>query len=398
MGLLSSRSLKYSTRKLEVILGNYYRKELGYGLLVGRYLSISSTYRDNDGLGYLLSPAYGDMNGLYVRWNATRHWQISAAISGNWYESSSQNLFSGAVSYYKSRVGKIGLVLYNGSVTDIEDSADYTYSQTGGSVFGEIRFSGWKLRNETGILNDGTWGANFYLYSPRRGGGSMQWKFWAYHKDFKPLYSDGEADYGTISYYPDSFEFYLKSKQAGEMGTAASVRFPLMERLKGELNFSYFNVADDPDNGGESQLSLKYSAGHGKYINVYANRRWRGEDERGDTRDKVSLSSKWRIFEKFVFQTYGYLSWTQYAEGDWRRGAKISETLWYRAKKQLEFGLKVERNDGNLDDPEYGYWGISITPHIDIRNANYRTELSFRKYDDDEKWQLQIRINALVGW
>ena len=161
------------------------------------------------------------------------------------------------------------------------------------------------------------------------------------------------------------------------MGTAASVRFPLMERLKGELNFSYFNVADDPDNGGESQLSLKYSAGHGKYINVYANRRWRGEDERGDTRDKVSLSSKWRIFEKFVFQTYG---------------------LWYRAKKQLEFGLKVERNDGNLDDPEYGYWGISITPHIDIRNANYRTELSFRKYDDDEKWQLQIRINALVGW
>ncbi len=398
MGLLSSRSLKYSSRKAEIIVGNYYRKELGYGLMVGRYLSISSTYKDNDAAGYLLSPTYGDMNGLYARWNATKKWQFATAISGNWYDSSSQNLLSGAVSYYKRKIGKIGMVFFTGSVTDIEDNADYTYSQTGASVFGEIRFSGWKLRNETGLLTDGSWGTQYYLYSPRRGGGSMQWIFWAYHPHFRPFYSDGEADYGTKSYYPDSFEFYLKSKQAGEYGSAASVRFPLYKKIKGEMDFSFFNVANDPDNGAKSQVSVKYDGGRGKYVNIYADRRWDGWDANGDTKDKVSVSSKFRIFEKFTLQSYAYMNWTHYQEGNWRNGAKVSETVWFRPQKTLEFGFKAERNDGNLDDPEYGYWGISLTPHINIRNANWKTEFSFRKYDNEQDWKLQMRINALIGW
>ncbi len=400
MGLLSARSLQYKSRGFKAILGTYYREELGYGLLVGRYISLSSDRRDNDAIGYLLSPSYGDMNGLYLSWQISPRFHFAAAISGNWYKSSEQSLLSASVDYRKARLGKIGVVIYRGSVSDVdeESGSDATYSQSGASVFGELKFEGWRLRSEVGLLNDGTWGTQCFLSSPRGRGASFLLKFWAYHTRFRPLYSDGEADRGTQSFYPEDFDFYLKSRQAGEVGSSASLRFPVARKLTAEANIIYFNVSNTPDNGGKAQISVKYRPGKGKYINCYIDRRWDGWGEAGNTKDRVSTSWRWRFSRKVELQGYSSFNWYQYEDDSWRNGYRIYTTVWYEPIRGFEIGLKPERNDGNIDDPEYGYWGISLTPRLDVAKVDWKTEFSFRKYDDEERWTLSLRVNALMGW
>ncbi|RKZ27353.1 hypothetical protein DRQ29_03675 [bacterium] len=399
MAQLSYRSVQYRSRKLQLIIGNYYSKDLGYGLLVGRYISLSSYKKDNDGLGYWLSPYYGDMNGTYLNWKIGRHWSVQSAISTNYYyKDSYQDLISAAVSYYKSRLGRLGMVLYRGSLVDFTDSSTADIRQMGASIYGEFRKGGWKFRNETGVIQNGAWGTNLYIYSPRTDGVNYLWKFWAYHPQFRPLYSDGQCDKGYQSYYPDDFSFYVKAYQAGELGCYASAKFPLSSKIESRIKASYFQVTNYDDNGAEGYIGLKYKMGRKGYIDLYIDRRFDGWGATGTTKDKINLSARWNINRKFSNRTYAYFKSNDY-DTYWRNEYRISNTFYYEPKRDMELGLKLERRDSDIDDPDYGgYYTIAPVFKLDVGEISWRTEISLRKYDDESSWSTVARINAMVGF
>ncbi|MCD6595501.1 hypothetical protein J7L68_07495 [bacterium] len=398
MAQLSYRSVQYRSKNIQLTLGNFYGKDLGYGLIVGRYLSLSSYKKDGDGLNYWLSPYYGDMNGVYFSWKKGKHWSMQTSISTNYYYNDSyQDLISAAVSYYQSRVGRVGIVLYHGSLVDFTDSSAADFRQMGTSIYAEYRTNGWKFQNETGVLENGAWGTNLYIYSPRKDGVNYLWKVWAYHPDFIGLYSGGECNKGYQSYYPDDFSFYLKAYQAGELGGYASARFPISSRIKGEIKASYFNVNNYNDNGGEAYLGLKYSMGRKGYFNLYIDRRYDGGYST-TTKDKINFSSRWNINRKFSNKTYAYLKSSDY-DTYWRNEYRLSTVFYYEPKKDMEFGIKLERRDSDIDDPDYGgYYTVAPVFKLDVGEINWRTELSLRKYDDESDWSAVARINAMVAF
>ncbi|RKZ33586.1 hypothetical protein DRQ33_03960 [bacterium] len=401
MGKLTYRSIKYNGKDLNLIVGNFYRKDLGYGLLVGRHISLPSYEKDSDGLGYILSPYYGDMNGLYFRWEIGPHWSISSAISTNYYKNDSyQHLMSASIGYYQSRLGRLGLVLYEGALVDFDEHNRAEIRQSGASVYGEYRKWDWKLRNETAIMNNGSWGTNFYLYSPREDGASFVWKLWAYHPQFQALYSNGECDRGYESYYPDDFSFYLKLYQAGELGSYLSASFYLMQNIKAYIKASFFQIANSKDNGGEIYLGFKYSMRRQGYINFYIDRKydgWSPSYTKGATKDKINLSIKWTPITQFYTKLYGYFKWNDYYHY-WRNEFRLSNTFYYEPHDDIEFGLKLERRDSDIDDPECGYYTIAPVFNLDVGDVDWRTEFSFRKYDDESGWSLVAKINATTGF
>ncbi len=398
-GTTTFRAIEYRGEKIQAIVGNYY-KDIGYGLLVGRYLSLSSSSRQNDGVGYLISPYYGDLNGLYVYWRPSRSFRAKLALSGNSYETSSQALAAASAAYRPSRNAEIGAVLYYGSVEDKSTSSKPSFTQEGASVFGEVRLSGWRLRNETGVLQNGAWGTQLFLYSPRRRGVSVTWTLWAYHPGFKALYSDGECDRRSYqSFYPENFSFYLKSYQAGELGGYFSARVPITRRLRGEVKLTYFDVHASPKSGGAGYIAAVYDAGWSGYARTYAERRWDGWGATGTTRDKVGISLRWTPSERVTIRNYSYFRWNQYSDGDWRNEFRVSNTVTFSLWRNFEVGVRAERQDYDVNDPQDGYWGIAVTPRIDIpRSADWKTELSFRRYDDAGSWSLQVRVNARVDF
>ena len=65
----------------------------------------------------------------------------------------------------------------------------------------------------------------------------------------------------------------------------------------------------------------------------------------------------------------------------------------------MELGLKLERRDSDIDDPDYGgYYTIAPVFKLDVGEISWRTEISLRKYDDESSWSTVARINAMVGF
>ncbi len=399
MGQLTYRSIEYNGRDLDISIGNYYRKEQGFGLLVGRYLSLPSYEKDvESGADYLLSPYYGDLNGVYFRWEIGPHWSVSSELSTNYYKDDSyQHLISGSVGYYKRRVGRLGVVFYQGKLIDFNDDGAAVYQQYGGSVFGEYFWRGWKFRNETGVLDNGAWGTNLFVYSPREDGVSIQWKLWAYHPDFHALYSDGECDRDYETYYPPGFSFYLKDYRAGEVGGYMSTRFPLGRKFRGEVRGIYYNVPNKDSHGGEGYVSINYSMGRRGYATVYIDRQIDHDQNGMDTKDKVNLTVRYKPTRKITIKFYSYFRSGEYDNSEyWRNSYRVAVAATYKFRKHAELGLRLERYDSDIDNPEVGYYTILPSIRFDFAGADWRTEFSFRKYDDESGVSLVARVSAMT--
>ena len=402
MGQLTYRSIQYNGKHFDLAIGNYYRKEQGFGLLVGRYLSLPSYEKDVEkGTNYLLSPYYGDLNGIYFRWEIGPHWSVSSELSTNYYKDNSyQHLISGSVGYYKRRMGRVGVVFYQGRLVDFKDDGVADFSQYGASVFGEYFLKNrWKLRNETAVLDNGAWGTNLIVYSPRRDRVSIQWKFWAYHSGFHALYSDGECDRDYETYYPPGFSFYLKDYRAGEMGGYMSTRFPLGGDFRGEIRGIYYNVPNKGSHGGEGYISVKYSAGRRGYATLYIDRQIDHDYNGTDTKDKINLSIRWSPTAKISTKFYTYFRWGDYDNSTyWRNSYRVSASAYYRVRRKGEIGVRIERYDSDVDDPNIGYYTFLPSVRFNLGGIDWRTELSFRKYDDEDGISLVARVNAMTSF
>jgi len=400
IGTVLNRMIKYRTTKLEFIAGNYRSKELGYGLLVGKYLWVPTDERCGDQLDYFQSPYYGYQNGLYAHWYLNKKWNFKTALSTNYFNAHSyQHLVSGAVSYAPKKKGEIGIVLYQGAIVDFDSIGTYGFSQMGASVFGEYIWAKWKFRNETGILDNGAWGTQCLLFSPRQNKMAFDMKFWAYHPEFYGLYSNGENDKRSYQYYypDDDFTFKIKSWTKGEIGGYGASRFPIIGNLSFTLKGLYFHTTNVADNGGEGYLGLKYKFNRKEYLNFYISRRWDGAGATGTTKDKISVSAKYVPSDKFYAQGNAYFKWN-IDDSEWRNEYKFNTKLNYYLRPDLRLGIELDRKDSNVDTDETGYWTIMPVIDLAIAGIDWETKYQFRKYDESGEWSLQAKINAQVGF
>ncbi len=191
------RNVRYRTNDVEIFLGNY-DAHLGYGLLVGRKISLSTSERSNSARSYLASPFYGELNGLFASWDLHRKWKLKLAISANEYGKTSQSMAGVAASWNHSQKEQKGIVIYFGELSSA-DMDSGKIEQYGLSIFGVNHCFENKLQYELAVLNNGSWGGNLIL-TPSKKTGNIAWKFWVYHPDFIVLYSNGFCDRGYEKY------------------------------------------------------------------------------------------------------------------------------------------------------------------------------------------------------
>jgi hypothetical protein len=368
---------------------------------VGERVYVPPANRLNGRYDYIGSPYYGDPNGIYIGFEPSKKWELTAGVSYNSYSdknvtglNSSQGFYTASAAYIQKKYS-IGTVLYSGFL-----KGDRKVDQYGISFFQQFEVLESKIKSEIAVMDNGAFGANLIFGSPSKNGTSFVGKLWGYHNRFQAFYSDGACNQESyIDYEPDSLGFEARSEQMGEFGSNGTLTLPIYKDFSGSVRFEYYKCEIDSKNGAENYLGIKYDGGNSDF-NLYATRNWLGYGATGDTKDKITFSGKASIIPTLEFRHTSYFKMVQYKTGVYAKGFKLSEGLWFEPKKSVLLGAEVERIDTKLGDESLSgaYWNISFTPEIDFKVTSFQTELLFKKYDVDEGWTPTFRINALVAW
>ena len=402
---VASRYLQLNSNRIELIVGNYYRKRLGYGLLVGRNISISTRWRDNSAINYIVSPYYGDPNGIFAKIWLLPKVNVSVALSANSYNSSAQYMGAFSAKFRRNRNESVGLVIYWGKLV-AKDTLEAKLTQYGGSVFGERKFSIGKIRSEFAVLDNGAWGLNANLYSGWRT--NLVLKFWAYHPDFLALYSDGSCDRGYETFYLDESDFYIRNYQAGELGFYSSIRKYVGENTTINLRSSFFKSSISYDNGGEIYFGATFYPSPYFDVRASVSHRFDGWGATGTSKNRIYLVTNERIMRKLRNRTSVYFRREDYSGGDRTTRYRLKTDFKWLVKSWLMLNINFERYSYKTTNPaveryqgretNYSYWNLYIVPSIMGRFSEARTTLSFRKVDGESGISLLVRFNLDINW
>ena len=382
---IRKRSLTLKRQNWRLVLGNY-SESFGMGVLVGKYMYLSSTLRENDPWRLFFFPSDGKLNGLYYE-RLNGRFRPAAALSVNDYYLVRNMMLAGRLATaLTEKISGAGIIYY-GSLFDKE--TQITSHQGGFSISAS---SGKMNSFEVSILDNGALGAAAEA-GERFKRTNLSVSGWAYSRDFVAMYSGGPAHYGReyVS-LEDSMEIELYTRQAGERGAKLDVRFPIVKFVTLSLDHTYWTTPFVQENGlystGKLRIAYRGLSSYGAF--VYDDRYEKGVRTLKET---LRGSARYRIATAVELSAYASLRWTTETNDRFR-----TISTYVKCKKNIVgrggVSLRLKRYDPDLSDAEdAAYYELALTPAIDVGDFSVSLEGKVKHYDDGATTHYEVRLN-----